>query len=136
MAFIDNRDLKVHTRHVHENFRPFACEACNTAYKTKQGLTTHQKAHPDGECANIKKPNKASNDGSVDEEGAAKRNALDKPFECPECSKRFSKKSRMELHLKMHSNEKPFEMSTYLRMTKRTFFGGGVKKALKLKILG
>ena len=55
MAFIDNRDLKVHTRHVHENYRPFLCEACNTAYKTKQGLTTHQKAHPDGDCANIKK---------------------------------------------------------------------------------
>ena len=89
MAFIDNRDLKVHTRHVHENYRPFLCEACNTAYKTKQGLTTHQKAHPDGDCANIKKVRKATGAGS--EDVATTIVPEDKPFECPECKRRFSK---------------------------------------------
>ena len=105
MAFIDNRDLKVHTRHVHENYRPFTCEACNTSYKTKQGLTTHHKAHPDGDCINLKKLKKG-------EEGKTKvASQEDKPFECPECKKRFSKKSRMEWHLRMHSNERPFACS-------------------------
>ena len=106
MAFIDNRDLKVHIRHVHENFRPYECEACHQAYKTKQGLTTHQKAHPDGDCVNLKKAAKEANqDDTPGNESAAKTSMEEKPFGCPECKKRFTKKSRMELHLRMHSNE-------------------------------
>ena len=111
MAFIDNRDLKVHTRHVHENFRPFSCEVCDTAYKTKQGLTTHQKAHPNGECANIKNVSKATDEENTDRDLPVKSNNESKPFECPECTKRFSKKSRLEMHLRMHANKKAFPCS-------------------------
>jgi uncharacterized Zn-finger protein len=32
----------------------------------------------------------------------------EKPFECPHCAKRFVKKSRLEWHLRMHNNERPF----------------------------
>ena len=111
MAFIDNRDLKVHTRHVHENFRPFSCEACDTAYKTKQGLTTHQKAHPNGECANIKNASKTTDEANTDGDPPVKSNTESKPFECPECTKRFSKKSRLEMHIRMHTNKKAFPCS-------------------------
>ena len=105
MAFIDNRDLKVHIRHVHENYRPFECEACHQAYKTKQGLTTHQKAHPEGDCVNLKKLTKDTDDDTTDGELAAKTSPEKKPFGCSECNKRFTKKSRMESHLRTHSNE-------------------------------
>ena len=109
MAFIDNRDLKVHVRHVHENFRPFECETCHQAYKTKQGLSTHQKAHPNGECINLKKTslNTEDTDGGAE----AKPIIEEKPFGCPECKKRFTKKSRMESHLRTHSNESKFSCS-------------------------
>jgi hypothetical protein len=33
---------------------------------------------------------------------------LEKPFECSHCAKRFVKKSRLEWHLRMHNNERPF----------------------------
>ena len=105
MAFIDNRDLKVHIRHVHENYRPFECEVCHQAYKTKQGLTTHQKAHPEGDCVNLKRLTKDTDEDTTDGEGAAKITPEKKPFGCSECNKRFTKKSRMELHLRTHSNE-------------------------------
>ena len=112
MAFIDNRDLKVHIRHVHENFRPYECKACHQAYKTKQGLTTHQKAHPDGDCVTLKKASKEAADGeTTDNEGATKTSSTEKPFGCTECKKRFTKKSRMESHLRMHSNENKFACS-------------------------
>ena len=110
MAFIDNRDLKVHVRHVHENFRPFECEACHQAYKTKQGLSTHQKAHPNGECINLKKTSLVTEE-TIDGEAEAKSIIEEKPFGCPECKKRFTKKSRMELHLRTHSNENRFSCS-------------------------
>ena len=105
MAFIDNRDLKVHIRHVHENYRPFECEACHQAYKTKQGLKTHQKAHPEGDCVNLKKIARDVDEDTTDGEGVARITPEKKPFGCPECNKRFTKKSRMESHLRTHSNE-------------------------------
>ena len=36
---LDKRDLATHDRHVHQNLRPFVCEHCGSAYKTKQALT-------------------------------------------------------------------------------------------------
>ena len=110
MAFIDNRDLKVHVRHVHENFRPFECEACHQAYKTKQGLSTHQKAHPNGECINLKKTSLVTEE-TTDGEAEPKSTIEEKPFGCTECKKRFTKKSRMESHLRTHSNESKFSCS-------------------------
>ena len=87
MAFIDNRDLKVHIRHVHENYRPFECEACHQAYKTKQGLTTHQKAHPEGDCVDIKKITKDADDDTTEQPlSSANLTFLETPdlllFEC------------------------------------------------------
>ena len=33
---------------------------------------------------------------------------IEKPFECAHCAKRFVKKSRLEWHLRMHNNDRPF----------------------------
>ncbi len=45
----------MHVAHVHENQRPFSCPTCHSSYKTKQGLTTHNKAYPNGDCLNAKR---------------------------------------------------------------------------------
>lgn len=103
MAFIDKRDYVVHVSKVHGNHRPFGCSSCGMAYKTKQGLSTHLKSYPTGQCVNVTRrsrgPNKSSYKKPVSD--------ADKPFVCEHCYKRFAKKSRLEWHERTHTNERP-----------------------------
>ena len=65
------------------------------AYKTKQGLTSHMKSHPNGDCVNITRRAR----------GPSKKEPIEKPFSCPECNKKFSKETRLESHIKaQHQN--------------------------------
>jgi len=92
MAFIDRRDYVVHINKVHANHRPFGCSSCGMAYKTKQGLTSHLKSHPNGDCVNITRRAR----------GPSKREPIEKPFSCSECNKKFSKEARLQSHIKSH----------------------------------
>lgn len=110
-AFIDRRDLVTHDKHVHQNLRPWICEHCHSAYKTKQGLQIHQKSYPTGNCITMKRfSGRGANRIEIGEGGTPlpPKEPPEKPFECPECKKRFAKKSRMEWHLKLHSDNRPF----------------------------
>lgn len=91
MAFIDKRDYIVHVSKVHANHRPFGCSVCGMAYKTKQGLASHLKAHPDGDCVNV--TSRSRGPPKTDE---------DKPYSCSECVKKYAKKHRLDVHMKTH----------------------------------
>lgn len=131
MSFIDGRDLRVHIKHVHENYRPFVCQTCSTAYKTKKGLATHLKQHQNGSCLTSVAKKGPSSSGTL--EGvllAAGAGDLGSPeprratagnrtpailrnsdplmsviYECPECHKTFKSKARVEMHLRKHMEE-------------------------------
>ena len=60
------------------------------AYKTKQGLTSHLKSHPNGDCINNMRRSR----------GPSKKE--EKPFGCDECDKKFAKESKLEAHKKTH----------------------------------
>ena len=90
MAFIDKRDYIVHVSKVHANHRPFGCSSCGMAYKTKQGLTSHLKSHPNGDCINNMRRSR----------GPSKKE--EKPFSCDTCDKKFAKESKLEAHKKTH----------------------------------
>ena len=34
---------------------------------------------------------------------------MEKPFECSYCEKTFSKKDNLDVHMQIHSDDKPFE---------------------------
>ena len=82
MAFIDKRDYIVHVSKVHANHRPFGCSSCGMAYKTKQGLTSHLKSHPNGDCINNMRRSR----------GPSKKE--EKPFSCDTCDKKYAKESK------------------------------------------
>ena len=60
------------------------------AYKTKQGLTSHLKSHPNGDCINNMRRSR----------GPSKKE--EKPFSCDTCDKKFAKESKLEAHKKTH----------------------------------
>merc|ERR1712183_1191670 len=66
------------------------------AYKTKQGLTSHLKSHPSGDCVNITRRARGPN----------KKETIEKPYSCSECNKKFSKENRLQAHIKVqHKKE-------------------------------
>lgn len=96
MAFIDRRDYVVHINKVHSNHRPFGCTSCGMAYKTKQGLTSHLKSHPDGDCIHITRRARGPT-----------RKDVERPFGCTECGKKFIKEAKLKSHMKVHNKTKP-----------------------------
>ncbi len=101
-AFIDKRDYIVHISKVHGNHRPYGCSSCGMAYKTKQGLTTHLKSYPDGECVNVTRRSRGPNKGGGGGAAPGSTPAAEKPFPCTQCNKKFMKQARLDIHMKTH----------------------------------
>ncbi|XP_054744933.1 zinc finger protein weckle-like [Anastrepha obliqua] len=65
-----------HVKFVHEDERPFICEACGDAVRTKGQLKEHMLTHTDYS-----------------------------PFECKECGKCFKQKQRLKRHMQIHGDK-------------------------------
>lgn len=79
MKFVNDESQIAHYRsHRQGQFVP--CGICGKIYQSIDHLITHIRIHERG----------------------------DKPFECPTCGKRFSRKSNLKRHLYLHQEEKPF----------------------------
>ncbi|BFZ08538.1 hypothetical protein BsWGS_11577 [Bradybaena similaris] len=66
-------------RKQHSDQRPFVCDICLTAFRSKNNLYQHFKIHSD-----------------------------EKKFECPECGRSFKLKNTLEQHMVTHSDLRPF----------------------------
>jgi len=75
------RHLERHMKLVHEaepNHRPFVCEVCGKAFKTKFNLSKHHKIHQE------------------------------RKHKCDQCSASFCERCELEYHKIVHTGEKPF----------------------------
>jgi len=75
-------NLKDHIVRIHTNVRPYHCETCDKAFKTKATLAIHRTVH-----------------------------SSEKPFVCSTCGKRFRVDTLLKRHIMIHSGEQPYECS-------------------------
>ncbi|RWS31192.1 zinc finger protein 25-like protein [Leptotrombidium deliense] len=98
------------------------CEVCGKVYTRKDNLREHLRVHA-GEVTRKKKFKKARlqmHTRYVHEK--------DRPFECVQCSKKFTRKEDLNRHFVLHTGEKPHQCPTCFKRF-------AIKPSLKLHLL-
>lgn len=99
--FATESSLRIHMKK--SCFRKFECEICHQRFKCRAYLNTHQMTHME---------EAVSEDGqNVDNNWFHKSNQPKRnQFSCPkpDCHKKFSRKDRLTVHMRVHSNIRPY----------------------------
>ncbi|XP_017337531.1 zinc finger E-box-binding homeobox 2b isoform X1 [Ictalurus punctatus] len=86
--------LKEHIKYRHEkNEENFACPLCNYSFAYRTQLERHMATHKPGR----------------DQHQLLNQGAGNRKFKCTECGKAFKYKHHLKEHLRIHSGEKPYE---------------------------
>ncbi|XP_051787044.1 zinc finger E-box-binding homeobox 2-like isoform X5 [Erpetoichthys calabaricus] len=86
--------LKEHIKYRHEkNEENFACPLCNYTFAYRTQLERHMATHKPGR----------------DQHQLLNQGAGNRKFKCTECGKAFKYKHHLKEHLRIHSGEKPYE---------------------------
>ena len=94
-----------HIRFVHRGERSFPCEICGKAFRSKHNLKSHFVMHTLGRPYNCKACSKSFKTLEL-----FKRHRIihENPWICPICSKPFSDRRNLQIHMQRHNDIKPY----------------------------
>ena len=93
----------------HSDSRPYSCSLCPAGFLRKSALKNHtNKIHENKERSLIECDICGENVESLKQH---KRKHNSDEFPCNECTKTFTKKDKVEIHMKIHTGEKSFTCS-------------------------
>ncbi|XP_066299731.1 zinc finger E-box-binding homeobox 2-like isoform X1 [Branchiostoma lanceolatum] len=102
--------LKEHIKYRHERTdSSYACNECNYTFAYKSQLERHMASHKPGRDQVCERCNKAFVNIYRLQRHMLTHSSGNRKFKCHECGKAFKYKHHLKEHLRIHSGEKPYE---------------------------
>ncbi|XP_022109457.1 zinc finger protein 502-like [Acanthaster planci] len=113
-GFRQTSALKRHMIRMHATHKAYACPNCPKNYRLESDLKRHQMTSCNRDNSKTKKKPSRSNSGETGAEGGNSKSTGTKKrrpckYKCDICSKPFRSRSEIKVHMRTHTNERPFQ---------------------------